>query len=386
MKTRHYLILIAMALITSACERTLDFVNTQEEQDNDMTLDAIVVEGEPLAVYLSQALPVGKSTGSSYYDYNKRSFVRGGFLMDYQSNENYQKNKLSTAKVFATLNGQEQHELMWSYEMNCFVSDFVLKPQDRIEVLASTGTPNYDPNETGLVGLGYGPYKEVRAETILPTKPKIEILNYELIDENPNKYQGTLIFDTDTIMRLTCRISDTGGEKYYRLRVRSERCIVTKKPASLYFEDGEWKQKASHYYIMQDIFFSSDDLFTDSRLTSNFGGWPAFFSNVFDNSLMQGRDYTFTVDSPLVPDHATGGINTSEQKDGLPEQYTPPRVMVELQAISREMYLYLKSLQLYQVSSNDIYAEPMQIYSNVQNGWGIFCALSYDRHFVEYGE
>ena len=52
MKARYYIILCIVALMGSACERTLDFVNTQEEQANDMTIDAIAVEGTPLLVYL----------------------------------------------------------------------------------------------------------------------------------------------------------------------------------------------------------------------------------------------------------------------------------------------------------------------------------------------
>lgn len=374
------------ALIGSACERTLDFVNTQEEQDSMLTLDAIAVEGEPLIVYLSGASPVGKNTSTGYYDYGKGEFVKGGYEFDYQQNHYYLQTHISHAIVTATVNGQEQYELRFDYQKVCYVSDYLPKAQDRIEVKAVMQV--IDVHGIGPDGMeNFSSHDvEARAETVVPAKPRIEVLNSELLGENPYRYQGSLFFDTDSIMRLTCRISDTGGERYYRLRVRSERCIIT-KGESQYYEDGEWKQKASHYYIMQDVYFSSDNLFVDSRLTSNFGGWPAFFSNTFDNSMMQGRDYTVTVDSPLVPwGKSTGGLMTSEWKDGLPEQDTPPRVMVELQAISKELYLFVKSLQLYQISSSDAYAEPVQIYSNVQNGWGIFGALSYDRHFVEYGE
>jgi len=36
------------------------------------------------------------------------------------------------------------------------------------------------------------------------------------------------------------------------------------------------------------------------------------------------------------------------------------------------MYEYLKSLELYSLSSGNIFAEPVQIYSNMDNGLGIF--------------
>ena len=71
-------------------------------------------------------------------------------------------------------------------------------------------------------------------------------------------------------------------------------------------------------------------------------------------------------------------------KQVLEEPDVPARVMVELQALSPELYRYLKSVELFRITENDAFSEPVQIYSNVQNGWGIFGALSYDRHFVEY--
>ncbi len=70
----------------------------------------------------------------------------------------------------------------------------------------------------------------------------------------------------------------------------------------------------------------------------------------------------------------------------LNEPDVPARVMVELQALSPELYRYLKSVELFCITESDAFSEPVQIYSNVQNGWGILGALSYDRHFVEYGE
>jgi len=61
-----------------------------------------------------------------------------------------------------------------------------------------------------------------------------------------------------------------------------------------------------------------------------------------------------------------------------------PRVMVELQAITPEFYRYLKSVELYRVTESDAFSEPIQIYSNVKNGWGIFGSLSSQRIFVSY--
>ena len=132
---------------------------------------------------------------------------------------------------------------------------------------------------------------------------------------------------------------------------------------------------------MQDIFFSEDELFLDSRLNTNFGGWPAFFSNVFDDELLKGGEYTFVVDSPKPVVQET----QYEMHELFPNgEWIEPQVMVELQAISPEYYRYLKSVELYRVSESDAFTEPVQIYSNVQNGWGIFGSLSSQRIFIQY--
>lgn len=375
MKARYYIILCIVALMGSACERTLDFVNTQEEQANDMTIDAIAVEGTPLLVYLSHAYAINKTPGMAYYDYRAGKFVRNDNTLDYQQNSYYRDNAIGYATVSVNVNGQN-FEMAWNDNNKCYVSDYLPKAGDHIEIAAtvrdrSGGIVPYEGFSEEVA-----PPQIAYAETTVPAKPKIEIVSHERVPENPYKYQGNLTFDTDTVMRLTCRITDTAGEKYYRLRVRGVR---NNKSMQTWQGDG-WETTAYTYYTMQDVFFSSDELFMDSRITANFGGWPAFFSNVFDNSLMQGRDYTFTVDSPMIP---YSMVSTHEIDETL---WHDPEVMVELQAISKELYLYLKSVQIYQVSENDAFSEPVQIYSNVQNGWGILGALSYDRHFVEYGE
>ncbi len=379
MKARHYIILCIVALMGSACERTLDFVNTQEEQANDMTIDAIAVEGTPLKVYLSHAYAINKAPGVAYYDYMEGKFVKNDNTLDYQRNDYYRKNFIASANMEVNVNGQS-FPMFYNDNSKCYTSDYVPKAGDHIVVTATErrmggGVVDVDASSGKVITEKVSPPQRAYAETTVPSKPKIEIISHERVPENPYKYQGSLSFETDTVMRLTCRITDTAGEKYYRLRVRGVRYNKTSQT----WEGDGWSSTAYYYYTMQDVYFSTDELFMDSRITANFGGWPAFFSNVFDNSLMQGKDYTFTVDSPMIPKGTT-------DEEIIEAKWRDPEVMVELQAISKELYLYLKSVQIYQVSENDAYSEPVQIYSNVQNGWGIFGALSYDRHFVEYGE
>lgn len=357
--------LLTICLILSSCEKEIEFQAPDVEAASNVTLNAIAAVGEPLRVYLNKAYTVGQTPQINIgYQY---AFSKNDALGDYQTKTYYKRTAIFDAEVQAVVNGQQTYNLTLAEDSLGYLCDYCPQAGDHIEVLAG----------------------EVHVETTVPPSPQIEILNHEVLAENPYKYvDGGTRYETDTIMRITCRIPATSTGQYYRLRVRGERKITTMYKWSLPFSIDSTKYA---YYSVQDIYFSEDELFADNRLTEGFGGWSAYFSDVFDNTMLRGRDHTFTIDSPKPPASSVAydlqsGFISIAMIEQLDEPNIPPRVMVELQAISSEFYHYLKSVELYRVTNSDIFSEPVQIYSNVQNGWGIFGALSYDRHFVEYEE
>lgn len=363
MKASSYIMFIAAALLGSACERTLDFEGPKEETTNDLIINALAVEGGDLKVFLNRAYLVNK-TPTQYVDYDHAVFMQDDITTDYVSNYYAHRSSIINADVTAVVNGQNTYDLQIGSQAYYYTSaDYVPQAGDHIVVTASMST------------------KKVSTETVVPDKPQIEIISHEVIPENPYQEMNGLTNLTDTIVRLTCRIKNTGGEHYYRLRVRNEGYYY-EETNSDYWNGEKWERLVYSTYLLQDIYFSDDELFFDNRITKNFGGWPAYFSNVFDNSLMKGSDYTFTIDSPKA--FMTYRYLTDVARGKLP--FIPDRVMVELQAISPEFYRYLKSVQLYRITEADAYSEPLPIYSNVEGGWGILGALSYDRHYVVFGE
>ena len=56
--------------------------------------------------------------------------------------------------------------------------------------------------------------------------------------------------------------------------------------------------------------------------------------------------------------------------------------MVELWSLSESQYYSWKSSFLYHEANNDIYAEPVQLYSNVKNGLGVISASSVARDTI----
>ena len=362
--------LIALVAL-SACEKEVEFEGPSGEVVDDMVINAVAVEGEPLKVFLNQAYPIGTQP-VRFIDYEHAMYYENDYLTDYRNSNYYESVGIFDAEVTAVVNGSQTYNLALGSDGLSYVCGYLPQVNDHIVLrIKSSKSVN-----------------EAVTETIVPAKPKIEVVKHEVLNDNSYYTMNQMNSYADTIMRITCRISDAGGNQYYRLRIRGERAVVSETWYNpIYGRPNE----INTYLRFQDIFFSDDPLFVDARLNQNTGGWAAYFSNVFDNSLMQGKDYTFTLDSPKPNSHfikssahysATGEVifDVREVEGGEFE----PRVMVELQSISPELYRYLKSAQLYRVSESDAFSEPVQIYSNVKNGWGIFGSLSSSRVFIPY--
>ena len=52
----------------------------------------------------------------------------------------------------------------------------------------------------------------------------------------------------------------------------------------------------------------------------------------------------------------------------------PSRPYVKVYQVTEEYFKYIKSLSAYQNSSDNPFAEPVNVYTNIANGYGIFSA------------
>ena len=370
MKNRIYTILLTLSIVCTACEHVIDYEGTQEDMSKgSMVINAIAIADTPFSVYLTKAERADQAQVRRYVDFetamNNNNDV---YVKDYESNEYLQRTHIATAQVEVQVNGQTTYPMTFDALNYNYKTSYTPQEGDHLLVTANA------EGET------------LSAEATIPAKPKIEIVSHEELDGNPYKYMNGLTFDTDSIMRLTLRINNMGGEGFYRLRIRSVGVgyfyVGGPDPAGSI----KTRWNITPHYRVEDIFFSDDDLFVDSRLTSNFGGWPAFFSNVFSSQQVQGGSNTFVVDSPKVRYEPAYHdwmkddiIDDSKLKDFT---YIQPQVMVELQAITEDYYRFLKSAELYRITNSDVNSETILIHGNAVNGWGILGAMSCDRHII----
>ena len=332
---RFNLLIISLLAILTSCEKEIDF---SEQYDNGIAVYAIAVPGEPFSIRLSRSFTVNDnptvvfSHYSSYYS-ELDTLYRTEIV-------------INNAQVEVTVNGADKYAMTYNpvspYAYNC---DYVPKEGDNISV--KVRAPGYH---------------DISASTKIEKIQRAQIAKTEVVYKD-NGDDGSIIvgnpldrFGVDSVMSITLKINDPVGEhNFYRLRV----CGVAEKEQAL-VGTITFKQ-----YNLSDVFTSDDIIFSDNMLTKPFGDWQAGFSNVFDDHLFDGQEYTFTVES-----RKRNGDN--------------PHVILELQTISQDLYYFLKSYQVFRISTDDVYMTPIGLYSNIKDGWGILGSLSYDRHIIYY--
>ena len=325
--------ILIIALFTS-CEKEIEF-NTQCE--NGIAVYAVAIPGDPLSLKISRSFTVN--------DNPKMTFSSLSISRDFDSLYRSQI-VIKDAAAEILVNNKDRYTLHYNtespYDYSC---DYIPKEGDNIAI--SVKAPDY---------------KDVYATAKVETPQKIDIVKTEILYKE-SEYDGSLTFNdpreeygVDTVMLITMKIKDDPSmHNFYRLRIRG---VAEREeeltPGYMY-----------GYYTISDLFTSDDIIFMDSQLTKSYAGMKAGMTNVFDDHLFNGQEYTFTVES-----RKRFGKNA--------------RVIVDLQSISQDLYYFLKSYMLFRISTDDVYTTPVGIYSNIENGWGIFGTLSSDQHVIYY--
>lgn len=166
-------------------------------------------------------------------------------------------------------------------------------------------------------------FETITAETKVPAYPT----NFELID-------------LQTI--------DDGYGAYYRARLSFDDPVGTDYYQLLVYEDPEFSNAYAAGFSTSNPIFQDDD---------GFGGSEWYYGNdaFFSDELFEGDRADFEIEFYLGSDQAK----------------------IQLLRCSREFYLYQKSVNKYRETAGDFFAQPVQIFSNVENGLGVVGAYSF---------
>ena len=329
------LLILPLVLLFFSCEVVLDYDKGNVIIDG-VTVNALAVSDTVFTATISKSYPFYRLDAIV----NSDEFFRYEGAQFNQFDDFFRDSAVvKDALVELVVNDTDIYGMTYDSKTLTYNSSYI--PQEGDKVVMSVQTKEFP---------------EAKSDIHIPVSQKIKIVSWEKVySPNYDRIVADDFYDypgKDTVARITLRISDPANEEnFYMLKVRGG--------ATASLSDG------TPYYYYNDIFTSSDIIFSDQQLVKGYRGWPAYFSNVFSDHFFNGQEYEFTVESRL-----------RKFADG--KNY----VIVELQSINQEFYNYLKSTMLYRISDQDSYSEPIIIYSNVENGWGIFGGVSTDRHVV----
>lgn len=360
MKNIFSLLCAGLVGMLTACETILP-VDMQEDENWGITLNAVASPDTTFKAYVTHCYPNNEAPEYDYPYYINNGHWEPDPVLHYlysmlykydaettypfNIKENYHLIKESTladADVKLTVNGETVYPMRYDTLMLCFQSDYTPAIGDRLEVKIN--------NPTG---------KQTVARTEIPRPQKLEIVNIETeLLEKTEFLHEPAIGANKGYVTMKLRLHDPADEKnYYRLVVRGVKDHT-----------GNNYQMYRHVW---DIFHSSAPIFRDERLTTSWNTWPAYFSNVFDDTLINGEAYEFEVKAYVLG-------HTDIYED------IWPTYEVSLQSITEDYYRYLKSLQLYKISTlNTTFSEGVYIHSNNEGGWGLLGGISGEVHRID---
>jgi hypothetical protein len=188
-------------------------------------------------------------------------------------------------------------------------------------------------------------FPDVKAESSIPKPIKIDDFT---MAQSTNEYGNPV-----NVFNLQFQDNPTTENYYYiELYVRTY---------YEYFDENN--PDASTISYETSLYLQSDDL---NVIPNNWGMSQGLLLN---DELINGRKYNLTFTSPIDNSNMSG--------DNIGEKISST-YFVYFHSTSKAYYLYNKSLSKQQESTDDIFMEPVQVYSNVENGFGIFAGMSAD--------
>ncbi len=116
------------------------------------------------------------------------------------------------------------------------------------------------------------------------------------------------------------------------------------------------------YFDESTYFDTNDIIFNNENVDFTVNG---IYGKAFTDELFDGKQYTIDITSTHYKE------NFDDGKD-----YNNWQVKVKLLTISEDIYNYIVSFNLNQQTEYDPFAQPVQIYTNVEDGLGLFSAYT----------
>lgn len=234
---------------------------------------------------------------------------------------------------------------------------------------------NLDENATYGVSVLHPTMGEAYAETLFPSGVQIDEITLEVRQ----------VMDYDQMVNaLVANVTFTdpaGVNNYYQLYQGG---FVKASPVVRYDFDEETGNSyalltdtlSRRFYAMESSYDQIDPVVAPNE--NDIFGYTENQFMVFDDELIDGKSYTLQVVLKKYCDE-----DILESMDTTSGEYI--FCDVGLRTITQDLYLYYRSLDAFYWNDGSPFAEPVQIFSNVDNGVGILSAYRMCNAKVNYG-
>lgn len=196
-----------------------------------------------------------------------------------------------------------------------------------------------EENTTYILEVNHPNYAKITASDSLPSPIIINSVDTSTILDpiNGNRLRISMNFD-----------DPENNQNYYLLETYSvNEYLIVENLDTIEYELDTTKQ----FMVLTDEVFQN-------------GGSPWRDQGLFNDLLFNGQNKTLEIEIP--------NENWSGSEDGYDWSYKTLTLRLYLHNITVSYYYYRTSLELFQNASGNPFAQPVQVYSNIENGFGVF--------------
>lgn len=334
--------IISMLIIFTSCVDEIE--NYEEYATHQLVVNSFITPGESVVVSLYQNKPI-----NSQYEPSLRKKAN---VVLYENDI-----EIETLEPIAIYN---------SY----YNSESQTNKQDSTYKYISRKTEIKTGNSYKIVIECEG-YETVTAETTVPVPVPITAFDSLTVNKERNGYKYA---ETNYSLSFT---DPAEQSNYYRVVVTESE--AQKGTLVIGFDTINYID-ISFFPHNADI-FSTDPLLSNKNKDANsyvFGEADNRYK-IFSDEMIDGKHYELNF-SPDLSNHYSS-YNTIDYDSG---EFC--KVNVFLQSLNADMYYYLRSIDAQAYSDYMMFTEPVPIYSNVKNGFGVFGAYSTSEIEIIYGQ
>jgi hypothetical protein len=336
-----------VGLMFYSCTQQIDF--EKEYLTKQLVLNSIITPDSTIKVKLYSTISINE--GYPIY-------VTDAKVLLFKNNEIVENLELK----YHTITGG------WNYEARRYNIDTIYYYQST-KTVAETG------NEYKLV-VSHADYPTLTCKTEIPVPVEISLRDTAYRYER-GEHSKEIIFNF-----LLNIAEPANSQDFYRIFLN----LFSREKTFKHDPEGNISLNFKEYERNPN-FASNDPVFRHETEDANniLFGTSFNYYNLFSDKLINGKKYDLSFNSRNG--YSISGIESTDTvfwnsiQDGEYFHFT-----IELHHLSKDTYLYFKSIDAQQGTDHLSFIEPVQVYSNIENGVGIFGSYSVSKYEVTFGE